>query len=158
MNHKEIERKFLVLNDAFKTASIKRKKIVQGFLSSVPERTVRVRIIGSKAFLTVKGIGNQSGTTRFEWEKEIGVSDAEQLLPLCEPGTIYKQRYYVQAVNHVFEVDEFQGENEGLTIAEIELEHEDEGFEKPAWLGVEVTGKVEYYNASLSRKPYKQWT
>ena len=107
MGHNEIERKFLVVNDAYKEASFKKERIVQGFLSSVPERTVRIRIIGHSGFITVKGIGNTTGTTRFEWEKEISLSDAERLLSICEPGKIETLRYFVQAEGLTFEVDVF---------------------------------------------------
>lgn len=147
----------MVLNDNFKKDSFKCERIVQGFLSSVPERTVRVRIIGKKGFLTIKGIGNSSGTTRFEWEKEIEVSEAESLLAICEPGSIEKTRYFVRSGVHIIEVDEFGSENQGLTIAEIELSDEDETYLKPKWLGTEVTGQAKYYNSSLVKKPFNQW-
>lgn len=153
----EIERKFLVKNDFFKEESFKATKIVQGFLSTVPERTVRVRISSDKGFITVKGIGNKSGASRFEWEKEISIEDAHDLLKICEPGVIDKLRFYIKSGHHIFEVDEFYGENEGLIIAEIELNSEDEHFEKPAWLGEEVTGQAKYYNAVLMKKPFKIW-
>lgn len=157
MEHKEIERKFLVLNDAFKKESFKKEEMIQGFLSSVPERTVRVRLVASKGFLTIKGLGNASGTTRFEWEKEISDKEARALLELCEPGVIEKTRYYYNKLGHLFEIDIFDSENKGLIVAEIELQSEDEYFVKPAWLGEEVTGDVKYYNASLVKHPYKQW-
>lgn len=157
MEHKEIERKFLVLNDAFKKESFKKEEMIQGFLSSVPERTVRVRLVASKGFLTIKGLGNASGTTRFEWEKEISDKEARALLELCEPGIIEKTRYYYNKLGHLFEIDIFDSENKGLIVAEIELQSEDEYFVKPAWLGEEVTGDVKYYNASLVKHPYKQW-
>lgn len=147
----------MVLSDDFKKESFKNERIVQGFLSSVPERTVRIRITGQKGFITIKGIGNSSGTTRFEWEKEIDVKEAENLLVICEPGTIEKVRYFVKSGVHIFEVDEFGLENQGLTIAEIELADEEESFAKPKWLGAEVTGQVKYYNSSLARKPFNQW-
>ncbi len=153
----EIERKFLVLSDAFKTVAATQNRIVQGYLNSDPERTVRVRIKGNKGFLTIKGKGNASGTTRLEWEKEIPVSDAELLLPLCEKGMIDKIRYEVPVGKHVYEVDVFSGDNEGLVVAEIELNTEEESFEKPNWLGKEVTGEERYYNAFLSNSPYKNW-
>lgn len=153
----EIERKFLVKNDAFKKESFKATKIVQGFLSTVPERTVRIRIKGDSGYITVKGIGNESGTSRFEWEKEISVDDASNLLKISEPGVIDKTRYEVRSAGHIFEVDEFYGENEGLTIAEVELKAEDEKFIKPDWLGDEVTGQVKYYNSMLMKNPYKNW-
>ena len=152
----EIERKFLVKGD-FKPYVKKSMRIVQGYLSSVPERTVRVRIKGDKGFLTIKGIGSESGASRFEWEKEIDTSDVENLLKICEPGIIDKTRYLVEAGNHTYEVDEFYGLNQGLTIAEVELKSEDEEFEKPDWLGQEVTGEVKYYNSMLMKNPYTKW-
>ncbi len=153
----EIERKFLVKDDSFKKQAFKSTRIVQGYLSSVPERTVRVRIKGDKGYLTVKGIGNESGASRFEWEIEIPKQDAENLLKICEPGVIDKTRYLVKAGQHTFEVDEFYGDNEGLVIAEVELESEDQAFEKPDWLGEEVTGDPRYYNSMLMKNPYKNW-
>lgn len=157
MKNKEIERKFLVKSDAFKAQSFKKEALVQGFLSSVPERTVRIRVKEDKGYITVKGIGNESGTTRFEWEDEISVKDANALLKICEPGVISKNRYQIIAGKHIFEVDEFYGDNEGLIIAEIELNHEDEIFEKPSWLGEEVTGQEKYYNSSLVKNPFQKW-
>ena len=153
----EIERKFLLKSTAdFKKDARNSMRIVQGYLSSDPERTVRVRIKGKKAFLTIKGISNESGLSRFEWEKEIPVPEAEALLPLCEPGVIEKIRYEIPLGNHVFEVDEFFGSNEGLILAEVELASEEERFEKPAWLGEEVTGRKEFYNSFLSKHPFKK--
>ena len=157
MELKEIERKFLVVNDSFKKDAFNKEKIIQGFLSSVPERTVRVRLTDLKGFLTVKGLGNATGTTRFEWEKEISDREAQALLKLCEPGVIEKTRYYVKESDHLFEIDLFESDNAGLVIAEIELQSEDESFVKPVWLGQEVTGDVKYYNASLIKNPYRQW-
>ena len=153
----EIERKFRVISDAFKKESFKDTKIVQGFLSTVPERTVRIRIKGDQGFITVKGIGNASGTSRYEWEREISVEDATDLLKISEPGVIDKTRFNVKSGGHTFEVDEFYGENDGLTVAEVELDAEDEDFVKPAWLGEEVTGQVKYYNSMLMKNPYKDW-
>ena len=154
---KEIERKFLVKSDAFKQDSFKQTKITQGFLSTVPKRTVRVRIKGEKGFITVKGIGNESGASRYEWEKEIPVEEVSDLLKICEPGAIDKTRFEVKSGGHIFEVDEFYGENDGLVVAEVELSEEDEAFEKPEWLGEEVTGEVKYYNSMLMKNPYKNW-
>ena len=154
---KEIERKFLVKNDDFKKCINKSKRIIQGYLSSVPERAVRVRIKGDKGFITVKGIGNESGMSRFEWEKEISVKDAKDLLKICEPGIIDKVRFDVKYKGYIYEIDEFHGDNEGLTVAEIELDSEEDIFEKPDWLGEEVTGDVKYYNAMLMKNPYKNW-
>ncbi len=152
----EIEKKFLVDGD-FKSAAFKATRIIQGYLSSVPERTVRVRVKGDKGFITVKGIGNESGASRFEWEKEIPVEDVKALLEICEPGVIDKTRYLVKAGEHTFEVDEFYGDNEGLTVAEVELSDENEAFDKPSWLGEEVTGDAKYYNSMLMKNPYKNW-
>ena len=153
----EIERKFLVNSDAFKEASIKQQRITQGYLSSVPERTVRVRIKGKTGFLTIKGIGNASGTSRYEWEKEISLAEAQDLLAICKPGVIDKTRYNVVVGNHIYEVDEFYGDNEGLVVAEVELKAEDEAFEKPSWLAEEVTGDPKYFNSMLMQNPYKNW-
>src|SRR5512133_2923340 len=132
----EIEKKFLVTGDFLKESK-KATRITQGYLSSVPERTVRVRIKGDKGYITVKGIGSASGASRFEWEREITVSEAESLLALCEPGVIDKTRFLVKSGNHVFEVDEFYGENQGLVVAEIELSSEEDSFAKPSWVGEE---------------------
>ncbi len=153
----EIERKFLVKSDTYKTQASSHNRITQGYLSSIPERTVRVRTKGDKGFLTIKGKGNESGTTRMEWEKEITLAEAEQLLTLCEPGAIDKIRHEIKVGRHVYEVDEFFSENAGLVIAEVELSDENEAFEKPDWLGEEVTGQQQYYNAYLSRNPYTTW-
>ncbi|OWP84950.1 adenylate cyclase [Flavobacterium davisii] len=153
----EIERKFLVTNNQFLEKCQSQNRIVQGYLSSVPERTVRVRIKGDKGYITVKGASNISGTSRLEWEKEISLKEAELLLPLCEKGVIDKVRYEVFFEKHLFEVDVFLGLNEGLVLAEIELQTESEVFEKPSWLGLEVTSDSRFYNAYLSRYPYKDW-
>jgi adenylate cyclase len=153
----EIERKFLVVNTDFLAESSERFRIVQGYLSSNPERTVRVRIKGENGYITIKGKGNESGLTRFEWEKEIAVSEAVALLQLCENGVIDKKRYNVMFENHLFEVDVFSGENEGLIVAEIELQSENETFTKPNWLGDEITTDEKYYNAYLSNCPYTNW-
>ncbi len=153
----EIERKFLIISDAFKSEAFRQTRIIQGFLNTHKERTVRVRIKGNKAFITVKGISNSEGTTRMEWEKEISVVDAEGLLKICEPNLIEKSRFEIKVGIHIFEVDVFYGENEGLVVAEIELSSENEKFENPDWLGKEVTGDVRYYNSQLSKTPYKNW-
>jgi len=153
----EIERKFLVKSTAFKAQSFKSTRIVQGFLSSHKERTVRVRQRDDKGYLTVKGLSTGDGLSRFEWEKEISLEDAQALFPLCEKGLIDKIRYEVKVDDHIFEVDTFFGDNEGLIIAEVELHSEDEIFTKPDWLGVEVTGQIKYYNSQLSLQPYKTW-
>lgn len=153
----EIERKFLVTSTDFIQQSHAQHKIVQGYLNSNPERTVRVRIKDEKGFLTIKGKSNTSGTSRFEWEREIALDEAQQLLLLCEKGVIEKTRYLVNVGKHLFEVDVFYGENDGLIVAEIELLTEDEVFEKPDWLGTEVTNDERYYNAYLSRHPFADW-
>ena len=128
----EIERKFLVKNEDFKKESFNETKIVQGFLSTVPERTVRIRIKGNKGYITVKGIGNKSGTSRYEWEREISVQDATDLLKISEPGVIDKIRFNVKSGGHTFEIDEFYGENDGLIVAEVALDSADEDFVKPS--------------------------
>ena len=152
----EIERKFLVKGD-FKSLATKSTRIIQGYLSSVPERTVRVRVKGDKGFITIKGIGSQSGASRYEWEKEIPVEEVNELLKICEPGVIDKTRFLVPVGKHTFEVDEFYGENEGLILAEVELSSEGESFETPNWIGQEVTGDARYYNSMLMNNPYKGW-
>lgn len=153
----EIERKYLVLSQDYKDKAFGSFKIVQAYLSSSPERTVRVRIKGDRAFITVKGIGDSTGIKRFEWEKEISVEDALDLLRICEPHPITKIRYEVKFGDLIFEVDEFSDANMGLTIAEVELIDENQDFEKPDWLGQEVTGDPRYYNASLSKYPFSLW-
>ncbi len=153
----EIERKFLVKNNNFRGLAEKVFDIKQGYLSSVPERNVRVRINGESGTITIKGIGNETGVKRFEWEKKIPVEEAQALFDICEPGKIEKKRYMVKQGDHLFEVDEFKGENEGLVIAEIELVSEEEEFVKPSWLGEEVTGQIKFYNSELLRNPYKNW-
>ena len=153
----EIERKFLVTSEAFKENATKNTRIIQGFLNKDPERTVRIRIKGNQGFITVKGKSNTEGTTRFEWEANLSLADAKNLMNLCEEGIISKERFEVVSGNHVFEVDVFDGDNKGLIIAEVELSHEKETFEKPSWLGREVTGEIQYYNSSLSNNPYKNW-
>jgi len=151
---KEIERKFLVKNDTYKNQASKAIRIQQGYISSHPERIVRIRIADNHAFLTIKGKGDVS---RYEWEKEIDVEDAKELIQLCEDGIIDKTRFLVPIDAHVFEVDEFYGENEGLLIAEVELKAIDEQIPAPDWLGDEVTGIQKYYNAYLKDHPFKKW-
>ena len=152
----EIERKFLV-KEGYKQFAYTYTRITQGYLSSVPERIVRVRINGDMGFITIKGVSNLSGMSRYEWEKEIPVNEAHELLALCEPGIIDKTRYLVQVGKFTFEVDEFYGENEGLVVAEIELSSEEELFEIPLWLGKEVTGDRRYYNSKLAKNPFSKW-
>ena len=157
MKHIEIERKFLVKSPEFKAQSTGCSHFVQGYITSPPAKTVRVRIADDKAYLTIKGSGSASGMSRFEWEMEIPGKDALALLGICEGGVIEKDRYYLPFAGHTFEVDEFFGDNEGLVMAEVELSSEDEAFEKPEWLGQEVTGDSRYYNSSLRKHPYIQW-
>lgn len=153
----EIERKFKVRGD-FRPLAKKAMRISQGYLSSVPARTVRIRVRDNQGFITIKGKSDIYGASRFEWEKEIPVEDAMQLLKLCEPGIIDKTRYLVDFAGHTFEVDEFYGDNEGLVMAELELSREDEPFRRPDWLGEEVTGDSRYYNAALTKNPYRSWS
>ncbi len=157
MEHLEIERKFLVKSKTYRERASSSKRMVQGFLNTDPDRTVRVRIKENKGYLAVKGASNETGTTRFEWEIEIDIAEATNLIDLCEGTILEKVRYVVPFGGHLFEVDEFLGENKGLVIAEIELQHEDEAYEKPDWLGEEVTGDIRYYNSQLSKKPFVTW-
>ena len=150
---KEIERKFLLKNDSWPRENV--MKYRQGYLNSARERTVRVRIAGDKGYLTIKGI--RVGASRPEFEYEIPVEDAEILLDLCEKPLIEKNRYRVVEGDFTWEIDEFFGENRGLIIAEIELEHEEQEFSIPDWIGKEVTDDPRYYNASLIKNPYKTW-
>jgi len=152
----EIERKFLVKGH-FEPLVTGKFEIAQGYLSSIPERTVRVRIASGKGFLTIKGKSDVSGMERFEWEQSIPVEDARSLLAICEPGVIYKTRYVVEYGHQIIEVDVFEGENQGLILAEVELQSKDEVFIVPDWLGKEVTGDHRYYNSYLSKKPYSGW-
>jgi CYTH domain-containing protein len=154
----EIERKFLVKSEAFKTEAFKQTEIIQGYLNSHKERAVRVRVKGDKGFLTIKGASSNSGLSRFEWEKEISVEEAKSLLKLCEKGVIEKMRYEVKKGTHIFEIDEFFGDNKGLVVAEVELNSETETFLKPNWLGEEVTGQIKYYNSQLSKSPFNAWS
>ena len=152
----EIERKFLV-KDGYKQFAFTYTRVTQGYLSSVPERIVRIRIRDDRGYLTIKGVSSMSGMSRYEWEKEIAVNEARELLALCEPGIIDKTRYLVQVGKFTYEVDEFHGENQGLVLAELELSSEEELFEIPVWLGKEVTGDKRYYNSKLAKKPFTTW-
>lgn len=152
----EIERKFLLKNIDF-LKDLKGTRIIQGYLTTDKERTVRVRIKGEKAFLTIKGKSNHSGMSRYEWEKEITHQEAEQLLQLCLPGAIDKTRYEIPIEMHTWEIDIFHGENNGLSLAEIELQSETESFSKPEWIDKEVTGDKRYYNSYISEKPFCEW-
>ena len=153
----EIERKFLVKSDDYRAEASSQTHIVQGFLSVDPERTVRIRLQDRKGMLTIKGKSNASGTTREEWEYEIDHDECVELMQLSIHDPIDKIRYKVDFGKYVFEVDEFGGSNQGLILAELELDNEDENFPKPSWLGMEVTGDPKYYNSRLSEKPFKKW-
>lgn len=153
----EIERKFLVVDDSYKQMAFSSSRIAQGYICSARGRTVRVRIRDEKGYLTIKGPSGEGGLSRYEWEKEIPLEEAKELMTICEPGIIDKTRYLVRSGNHIFEVDEFYGENEGLIIAEVELQAENEMFEKPPFIGDEVTGIVKYYNSFLMKCPFKSW-
>ena len=157
MAMREVERKFLVTSNTFKAEAKSELEIKQGFLSTDPERTVRVRLQDGSGKITVKGISDQAGISRFEWEHDITEQEAGQLLQLCTGIIITKTRYRIPYGTHVFEVDVFEGPNAGLIVAEVELQDPDEPFEKPSWLGKEVTGDPKYYNAQLSIKAYNQW-
>lgn len=150
----EIERKFLV-QGGYKHLATRVIRITQGFLNSNPERTVRIRLAGDDAYITVKGKNN--GPSRFEWEKPISVADAQQLLSLCEPGIIDKTRHLVPVGEHIFEVDEFHADNHGLTLAEVELSDPNEPIELPNWIGEEVTSDPRYYNSMLAQNPFALW-
>ncbi len=152
----EIERKFLVCGE-YKSLAVSHSHIVQGYLCSARGRTVRVRLRNEKGYLTIKGPSTNNGLSRYEFEKEITPDEARSLLELCEPGIIDKNRWLVPYGGHTVEVDEFFGENDGLTVAEIELGSEDEAYERPPFLGQEVTGDVRYYNSFLRSNPYQNW-
>ena len=153
----EIERKFLVKDQSYENEVVTSRAIKQGFLSTDPNRTVRIRVEETRGFITVKGISTDGGVSRFEWENPLSKAAAEALFKLCLPGKIEKTRHVVSVGSHLFEVDVFGGDNQGLIVAEGELSEPNQAFEKPAWLGVEVTGEKKYYNASLSQHPYKDW-
>ena len=152
----EIERKFKIKDSSFLSGMVG-TKIVQGYLSADPERAVRIRTKGDQGYITVKGKSNASGTTRFEWENIIDLAEAEALLDLCIPTVISKTRYEIHLDGNTWEVDVFHDANEGLLIAEIELEHEHQNFSKPDWLGEEITGDVRYYNSYISQNPFSTW-
>ncbi|WP_287827809.1 CYTH domain-containing protein [Bacteroides sp.] len=153
----EIERKFLVKNNSFKALSSDSSYLKQGYICLDKERTVRVRIKGSKGYLTIKGMSNDSGLSRFEWEKELSLEEANQLFKLVLPGVIEKTRYNVPIEGYIWEIDVFEGGNSGLILAEIELETELSSFVIPSFIGEEVTGDKRYYNAYLSQSPYDSW-
>jgi CYTH domain-containing protein len=153
----EIERKFLVLDDSYKHEAFSKSHIQQGYICSERGRTVRIRIRNERAYITIKGPSLNGGLSRYEFEQEIPLDDARKLLTLCDPGIIDKTRWLVKSGRHTFEVDEFAGDNAGLTVAEVELASEDEAFEKPAFIGQEVTGDRRYYNSQLRCNPYRNW-
>ncbi|MGP1447436.1 MAG: CYTH domain-containing protein [Candidatus Limimorpha sp.] len=155
--NQETERKFLVKDNRFMNETFRTYEIEQGYLCLQPEKTVRIRLRDDKAFLTIKGKPDANSLTRFEWEKEIDPEDARQLLQLCEGNTVRKTRHLVSSGIHTFEVDVFHGENEGLIVAEIELDHKNDSFDRPEWLDIEVTEDNRYHNAQLVRNPYKRW-
>lgn len=157
MNNIEIERKFLVGDDSYRQLAYDSSRIKQGYICSGHGRTVRVRIRGDRGYLTIKGASDEKGLSRYEFEKEITLDEAEQLFKLCEPGVIDKTRFLVKSGSHVFEVDEFYGDNEGLVIAEVELQAEDEAFEKPSFIAKEVTGDRRFYNSHLRKFPFVIW-
>ncbi|MDY5655655.1 MAG: CYTH domain-containing protein [Prevotella sp.] len=157
MSGLEIERKFLVCGEDYKQQAFHHSRIKQGYISSRRGATVRVRLRDGQGFLTIKGPSDAKGMSRYEFEKEISADEAAHLFELCEPGIIDKTRYLVRAGNHTFEVDEFYGDNEGLVMAEVELQSETETFEKPSFIGQEVTGDRRYYNSHLREYPYSQW-
>ena len=154
----EIERKFIVTSDSYKALAFRSDRIAQGYICREGGNSARVRVRGNKGYITIKGPSLDGGLSRFEWEKEIPVDEALELLKLCHDGIIDKIRYLVKCGAHTFEVDEFFGDNEGLTMAEIELSSADEEFIRPEWLGKEVTGDVRYYNSQLLKHPFSRWS
>jgi CYTH domain-containing protein len=157
MSGLEIERKFLVKGDGYKRQAYSSSRIQQGYICSGHGRTVRVRIRDARGYLTIKGPARNGGFGHYEFEKEITLTEAEELMRLCEPGIIDKTRYLVKSGQHTFEVDEFYGENDGLVMAEVELGSEDEPYEKPDFIGKEVTGDRRYYNSHLRENPFSLW-
>ena len=153
----EIERKFLVLDDSYKECSYDSLHIVQGYICRESGKTVRIRISGDKGFITIKGKSTDNGLSRFEWEKEITLCDAQELLKLCTDGIIEKVRYKVKSGEHTFEVDEFARDNQGLVVAEVELRKNDDFVVFPHFIGKEVTGDNKYYNSNLLVHPFIKW-
>lgn len=151
----EIERKYLLKNDSWKQEVSSKNNIVQGYLSSKPERTVRIRITNNKGFVTIKS--KNIGSLRKEFEYEIPIEDAKELILLCEKPIIQKTRYLVEHYSHIWEIDIFEGENQGLEVAEIELSQENEEFSIPDWIGQEVTNESKYYNSQLIINPFMNW-
>ena len=159
MSGMEIERKFLVRGNDYKQQAYASDRIKQGYILSGHGRTVRVRVRGDRGYLTIKGPSQDGGMSRYEFEKEISLDEARHLFELCEPGIIDKTRFLVKSPDgqHVFEVDEFYGDNEGLVMAEVELQSPDEPFEKPSFIGREVTGDRRFYNGHLRKYPFSVW-
>lgn len=157
MSGLEIEHKFLVLDDSYRQSAKSHSRIRQGYICSGHGRTVRVRLRDDRAYLTIKGPSVDGGLSRYEFEKEITLDEAQHLFELCEPGAIDKVRYLVDYCGHTFEVDEFHGDNEGLIMAEVELSATGETFEKPGFIGREVTGDRRFYNSYLTKCPFKTW-
>jgi CYTH domain-containing protein len=155
--YEEIERKFRVTSTAFIAIAASSHYIHQGYLNTDPARTVRIRIQDSQGILTVKGIGDETGASRFEWEKDVELAEARLLMGLAEDHPIEKRRYRVFVGTHWWDVDEFMGANQTLILAEIELTHLKEKFERPEWIGEEVTGDRRFYNSYLSKHPYSTW-
>ena len=153
----EIERKFLVLDDGYKKLAASSSRIKQGYICSERGRTVRIRMRDEKFYLTIKGPSLNGGLSRYEFEKEVTPDEGLSLFAICEPGIVDKKRWLVPVGTHTFEVDEFFGENEGLVIAEVELKSETETYERPPFIGQEVTGDRRYYNSQLRKHPYKEW-
>lgn len=153
----ETERKFLVKDGSYKDVATESHRMTQGYICNESGRTVRIRISDRHAWITIKGPSSENGLSRFEWEKEIPFEEAGELMKLCKEGIIDKTRHIVPYKGHTFEVDEFHGDNDGLTIAEIELENESEPFGRPEWLGQEVTGDRRYYNSMLTLHPFREW-
>ena len=153
----EIERKFLVADDSYKSLATSSSHIKQGYICNERGRTVRVRLRDERAYLTIKGPSHDDGLSRYEFEQEISLADAEQLFHLCVSGVIDKRRYLVPVGRHTFEIDEFYGANAGLVVAEVELSTTKESFERPSFLAEEVTGDRRYYNSMLSMKPFSLW-
>ena len=153
----EIERKFLVTSTAYKKAAYNFYDMVQGYIAHEKGNSVRVRITNTEAVMTIKGPSDSKGMSRYEWNHQIPVEDAKELLKLSQGGVIEKRRYLVHSGPHVFEIDEFYGDNEGLVIAEVELQSENETFEKPSFVGKEVTGDRRYYNSQLLKNPFTKW-
>jgi CYTH domain-containing protein len=154
----ETERKFLVTDMSFLGEAFRSQHIVQGYICADAERSVRVRICGDNGFLTIKSASDERGWSRYEFEQQVALEEAAELMKLCLPGRIDKVRHYVRVGDRVWEVDVFSGANEGLIVAEIELESVAAVFERPSWVGEEVSGDTKYYNMMLSQYPYSEWT